>query len=102
MKTQFSFMRGDSSNLLCGTAAALRLPSLLLLMLATLALAEDFTYMTNKGTITVKDHKSAEGWLTMPKSVPIGTKVTSIGAVCAFIALLSRGNVTIQRRHYAE
>jgi len=78
MKTESSLSRGLSNDLLSVTAAALRLPPLLLLLLAILAQAQDFTFTTNDGTITITGYTGPGGELTIPDTIN-GLPVTRIG-----------------------
>ena len=60
------------------TRTAVKLLSLLLLMLATPVQAQDFTYTTNSGTITITKYTGPGGDVTIPNTIN-GLPVTGIG-----------------------
>ena len=78
MKTRFSFLGLTSNDFLYATGAAKKLVALLLLLLATLVQAEDFTYTINNGTITITKYTGAGGEVIIPSTIN-GLPVTSIG-----------------------
>jgi len=60
------------------TTAAVRLMALLLLMLATIAVAQQFTFTTNPGAITITGYTGPGGDVTIPDTIN-GLPVTRIG-----------------------
>jgi len=75
------------------TTAAVKLLSLLLFMLATMAVAQQFTFTTNNGAITITGYTGPGGELTIPDTIN-GLPVTAIGDH-AFYADTSLTSVTI-------
>ena len=78
MKAEISFSRGEPIHQLSVSFTAMRLLPLLLVILATLAQAADFTYTTNSGSITITGYTGPLGDVVIPDAID-GLPVTSIG-----------------------
>ena len=80
MKTNTS-ARTANPNTVAGrfrTACAARLLAVLLLALPAVVQAEDYTYTTNNGTITITGYTGSGGAVSIPSMIN-GLQVTSIG-----------------------
>jgi hypothetical protein len=83
MKTESLIAKTTKPNTLAGclrTACAARLLPLLLLLLTLPAVvqAQDYTYTTNNGAITITGYAGSGGAVTIPRTID-GRPVTSIG-----------------------
>ena len=77
--TESSVSPGVSNNLVSVTAAVLRPIWRLLSMPVILAQAEDFTYTTNNGEITITGYTGAQAEVVIPDEI-FGLSVTRVEA----------------------